>query len=58
MMIPHGSIDEIERLIAEAKSTGGKRKTLIARAQVKSNPKTRAVDHDLLKNIYIFCNIT
>ena len=40
MMIPHGSIDELERLIAETKSTGGKQKTLIARAQVKSNPKT------------------
>ena len=39
MMIPHGSIGEIERLLDEASSTGGKKKTLIARAQVKSNPK-------------------
>ena len=39
MMIPFGSFDEIEQFIDSALGTPGKKKALIARAQVKPMPK-------------------
>ena len=40
MMIPFGSFDEIQQLLDDANASGGKKKTLIARAQVKPTPKS------------------